>query len=199
MKQVRWAVLLACVAVVACAVPVLAADPGDPQKHVEKLYERLNSLAQKATELPVLHKQIGQELDSVVDWQEMAKLTLASRWTEETEPHRKEFTELLHRMVLNTYVKRFKPGAPAQVSWRGVRKPSGDKVIVATTVKVNKTSADVEYALQPKDGRWQVYDIVVDEASQVQTYKQSFKKVLDREGWDGLMKRMKKAADKKVE
>jgi len=46
---------------------------------------------------------------------------------------------------------------------------------------------------------FRVHDIVVDEASQVQTYKQSFKKVLDRDGWDGLIRRMQKAADKKVE
>ena len=182
-----------------CALPISAGDPGDPQKHVEQLYQRLNGLAQKATDLPTLHKQIGAELDIVVDWPEMARLTLGSRWNEETEPHRKQFTDLLHRMVSNTYVKRFKPGSPAQVAWRGVRKPTPDKVIVATTVLVGKTSADVEYALAVKDGRWQVHDIVVDEASQVQTYKQSFKKVLDRDGWDGLMRKMQKAADKKVE
>jgi ABC-type transporter MlaC component len=43
-----------------------------------------------------------------------------------------------------------------------------------------------------------VYDIVVDDASQVQTYRKNFKNILDKEGWPGLMTRMKKAAEKKV-
>ena len=54
------------------------------------------------------------------------------------------------------------------------------------------------YDLLPRGGQWAVYDILVDDASQVQTYRQSFKKILDKEGWPGLMTRMRKAAEKKV-
>jgi ABC-type transporter MlaC component len=46
----------------------------------------------------------------------------------------------------------------------------------------------------PRDGRWWVYDIVVDDASQLQTYRRSFSKILDKEGWDGLIKRMQRSA-----
>lgn len=172
---------------------------GEPQKFVAGMYDRLNLMTQQAQTLAELHKAIGQELRGIVDYTEMARLTLGQKWTEITEPQKKEFTDLLSRMVLNTYVKRFKPGSPVAIAWTGVRQPGPNKAIVATTIKVKKTSADVEYALLMQDGRWKVYDIVVDDASQVQTYRQSFKKVLDREGWEGLMKRMKKAADKKVE
>lgn len=183
------------------AVPAkaLPGQSGDPQKFVAGMYDRLNLMTQQAQTLVELHKSIGQELQGVVDYSEMARLTLGQKWTEITEPQKKEFTELLSRMVLNTYVKRFKPGSPVAIAWTGVRTPAAGKAIVATTIKVQKTSADVEYALLMQSGRWMVYDIVVDDASQVQTYRQSFKKVLDRDGWEGLIKRMKKAADKKVE
>ena len=186
---------------VALAPEAKAAAPtgpvqADPQKFVAALYERLNQLTQQAANLPALHKSIGQELAGVVDYGEMAKLTLGQKYAEVTEPQRKEFTELLSKMVINTYVKRFKPGSTVEIAWNGVRTPSAGKAVVSTTLKVKKSSADVQYAMLQKDARWRVYDIVVDDASQVQTYKQSFRKILDKEGWDGLIERMKKAADK---
>lgn len=168
----------------------------DPQKFVAALYDRLNQLTQQSANLPELHKNIGQELSGVVDYTEMARLTLGQKYAEVTEPQRKEFTELLSKMVINTYVKRFKPGTAVEIAWHGVRTPSAGRAVVSTTLKVKKTSADVQYAMLQKDAHWHVYDIVVDDASQVQTYKQSFRKILDKEGWEGLIKRMKKAANK---
>jgi ABC-type transporter MlaC component len=171
----------------------------DPQKFVAGLYERLNLLSQQAASLPALHKAIGAELQGVVDYDEMGRLTLGSKAAGQTPAQIKQFTDLLARMVINTYVKRFKPGTAVEIAYNGVRTPTAGRAVVATTIKVKKTSADVQYAMTEASGHWMVYDIVVDDASQVQTYKQSFRKILDKEGWDGLIKRMTKAANKAPE
>ena len=170
-----------------------------PQAFVESLYERLNALAKSAVTLDTLHGKIGDELKLIIDYPEMAKLALGQKWAEIDEAQRKEFLEHLTKMVQNTYVKRFKPGQAIDIRYGAAPKNLPDeRVQIATTITVGKTSAEVHYALLPKAGHWWVYDIVVDEASQVQTYRQSFKKILDKEGWTGLMARMKKAAEKKV-
>ena len=170
-----------------------------PQKFVESLYERHNVLSKASSTLEVLHDKIGQELTGISDSAEMAKLALGPKWLEINESQKKEFVDYLTRMVQNTYVKRFKPGQAIDIQYGAAPKQlPDDRVQVGTTITVGKTSAEVNYALRPFAGRWWVYDIVVDDASQVQTYRQSFKKILDKEGWPGLMTRMKKAAEKKV-
>ena len=170
-----------------------------PQKFVESLYERLNVLSKASSTLDVLHDKIGLELTGIIDYAEMAKLALGPKWLEINESQKKEFVDYLTRMVQNTYVKRFKPGQAIDIQYGAAPKQlPDDRVQVGTTITVGKTSAEVNYALRPFAGRWWVYDIVVDDASQVQTYRQSFKKILDKEGWPGLMTRMKKAAEKKV-
>lgn len=181
------------------ATPNAASSEKDPQKFVAALYARLNTLSQQAVNLAALHKSIGAELQGVIDYTEMAKLTLGPKYATLSSAQAKEYTDLLARMILNTYVKRFKPGTAVEISYDGVRTPSAGRAVVATTIRVKKTSADVQYALTQASGQWMVYDIVVDEASQVQTYKQSFRKILDKEGWDGLIKRMTKAANKAPE
>lgn len=170
--------------------PTMSAQP-----FVEGLYARLGALSKAAPTLDVLHQKIGAELDGVVDYPEMARLALGAKWTEIDAAQKQEFLKYLAGMVQKTYVKRFKPGQDIQIRYAPAPKSLGeDRVQVASTMTVGKTSAEVAYALHPVNGQWRVYDIVVDEASQVQTYRQSFKKILDKEGWPGLMTRMKKAA-----
>jgi len=170
-----------------------------PQKFVEGLYERVNTLAKGAATLAALHGKIGDELKTIVDYPEMARLALGQKWAEIDEGQKKEFLGYLTGMVLNTYVKRFKPGQAINIKYAAAPKQlPEERVQVASTITVGQTSAEVHYALRPMAGHWMIYDIVVDEASQVQTYRQSFKKILDKEGWPGLMSRMKKAAEKKA-
>ncbi len=170
-----------------------------PQKFIEGLYERMNTFSKSAATLDVLHTKIGDDLKSVIDYPEMARLALGQKWTEIDEAQKKEFLEHLTKMVQNTYVKRFKPGQAIDIKYGAAPKLlPDDRVQVVTTITVGKTSAEVHYALRPAQGRWWVYDIVVDDASQVQTYRKNFKNILDKEGWPGLMTRMKKAAEKKV-
>lgn len=181
------------------AAPIGPKKPaGDPQKFIAGLSVKLDQLAKSTSDLAALHKAIGDELRGVIDFAEMAKLTLPSQWDGLQPEQKTEFTQLLTRMVINTYVKRFKPGTPVEISYKQTRSLPGGRSEVQTVLKVKSTSADVNYQLLPGDGRWWVFDIVVDDASQVQSYRQNFAKILGKEGWSGLIARMKKAADKKT-
>jgi phospholipid transport system substrate-binding protein len=41
-------------------------------------------------------------------------------------------------------------------------------------------------------GEWRVYDVVIEEVSLVSTYRKTYGKIVDREGFDGLFARMEK-------
>lgn len=174
-----------------------AAPAGLPQAYIEKLHVKLDGLVKANADLDALHAAIAKELDNALDYGEMAKLTLPAAWDGLQPAQRTEFVALLQKMVQNTYVKRFKPGNPATVTYGPTKPLPAGRFEVQTTISVNKASADVHYLLLAGDGRWAVYDLVVDEASQVQSYRKNFGKILDKEGWSGLITRMKKAAAKK--
>lgn len=175
-----------------------AAAQADPQKHVAAMSERLSALAKAAVNPAALHAAISEELQSAVDWSAMARLTLPSQWETLQPAQQTEFTALLNRMVINTYVKRFKAGTAVDVQYKGVKILGDGRTQVTTAITVNKTSADVAYVMRKGEGCWRVTDIVVDEASQVQSYRQNFGKILTKEGWSGLIARMTKAANKKT-
>lgn len=164
--------------------------------YVKGVYEVMDRTATTSADLDALHKAIGEQMRTFMDYTEMSTRTLGDKqWAGLTPAQRAEFTSLLEAMVQRTYVKRFKPGRAVKITYDPkVRVRKDGRAQVRTTLHVGRTSADVNYSMLPAEGSWKVYDIVVDDASQVHVYRQSFSKILKREGWDGLMKRMRKSA-----
>lgn len=189
------------------AVRVSAAEPTKPtaaavarpdaKAFVQTLHTDLDAVVHKATETAAMHKAIATAMQRHMDYEFMAESILAKRWAPLKPAQKTEFIDLLRRMVEKTYVKRFKPGHQVVVTYADrVREGKDGRVQVRSTITVKRTRADVWYSLRPADGGWRIYDIVVDEASQLRTYKRSFGKVLKKDGWDALISKMKKSASR---
>ena len=163
---------------------------------VKAVYARLLSISGKSVGLTAMHEAIGDEMRTFMDYQEMALRTLGKkRWAGLKDGQRKEFVELLEAMVRRTYVKRFKPGRKISVTYNPkVRISKKGRAQVRTTIHIKRSRAGVDYSMVGTDAGWRVYDIIVDDASQVHVYRRSFSRILKQEGWPGLIKRMKKSA-----
>jgi phospholipid transport system substrate-binding protein len=55
----------------------------------------------------------------------------------------------------------------------------------------------LEYKLLAKEGRWLVYDVITDEQSMVENYRAEFNKIINKESFDALLRRMKKKLEEK--
>ncbi len=179
----------------AAAAPAKPAAPvQEPLEFIRATYKQLDELTRATQGLAALHDKIGDAMQGFMDYDEMARRTLARRWEGLTAKQRAEYVGLLEKMVRESYVKRFEPGKPVEVRWDSrVKRLKDGRAQVRTSVQIGRSSADVAYSMHLNNGAWRVYDLVIDEASQVATYKRSFAKILDKEGWDGLMRRMRKS------
>lgn len=174
---------------------VTAKDPGKPLAFIKGIYAQLNTIAKTSSKKKILHKRIGGEMSRFMDYHAMGRRTLGKKtWTGLSEAQRTEFVGLLSAMVQKTFVKRFKPGTKVTITYAPkVRMKKDGRAQVRTTIRVKRTSASVYYSMIVKGGAWRVYDIIVDDVSQLATYKRSFRKILAKEGWKGLVARMKKS------
>lgn len=170
-------------------------DPGAPLDFIKAVYGKLNTVAQSSQKRAVLHKRIGEQMRQFMDYEALGQRTLGKKtWAGLSEAQRKEFIALLTAMVQKSFVKRFKPGTKVTITYQDkVRMKKDGRAQVRTSIRVKRTSAEVYYSLIVRDGSWRVYDIIVDEVSQLATYKRSFRKILAKEGWKGLVARMKKS------
>jgi phospholipid transport system substrate-binding protein len=191
---------LSTVAMATSQPPVQPKQTVPAKQFVKALHDQMHRLTDSHKQLGALHEAIGSQLVAQVDFAYMGQRILGTKTFSSLKPaQRIEFLALLQKMLVRTYVKRFKPGNAIEVKYADkVRTGKKGRVQVRTEISVNRMRADVWYALigSPTTG-WRIFDIVVDEASQLRTYRRSFRRVLKKDGWDGLMTRMKKSANRK--
>lgn len=179
------------------STPQPAPPTESPTAMIAALSKRLDAESRAAKDVEALRAKIAAELRGLVDYDQMAVLALPSAtWQARSAADRALFIELLGKMFERSYVKRFKPGRTVTVTVEpNARHGKEGRVQVKTKVTVDKTVAEVAYSMRPVDGHWKIYDVVVDDTSQLSTWRKSFSKILDKEGWDGLIKRMRKGSD----
>jgi phospholipid transport system substrate-binding protein len=74
-----------------------------------------------------------------------------------------------------------------------VGEPSnGNEATVKTVIATKKGSeVPVDYRMHLKDGRWLVYDVVIEGVSLVANYRTQFNKIVQTEGFDRLVQRLR--------
>jgi phospholipid transport system substrate-binding protein len=107
----------------------------------------------------------------------------------------------LRDLVERSYLKQVHGNANYQIKYEKETKDGNEATVTATLHTVargKKVKVALEYKLMWKD-RWLVYDVLTDEQSMLENYRAEFNKIINKEGFDALLKRMKKKLDEKEE
>ena len=135
----------------------------------------------------------------VFDYEGLAKATLRDTWDQRSPAERAEFSDVLKVLVQNAYRKNIKKTAGYSVEYLGEQE--GDAGRVVRTIASHKNAGDadkvsIDYVVHPVAGNWKVFDIVTEGSSLVRNYRNQFTKVIKKDGFEGLLKRMKAKRDK---
>src|SRR5262249_27240277 len=113
-------------------------------------------------------KQIAAVLDGMMDYDELAKRSLASHWNDLSETQRREFTEVLKRLVQRNYERNIKNILDYRVEYLG-EDPVSDSVVVHTratsTTNQREEPVAIDYRLSQSGDAWKVLDIVTEGSS----------------------------------
>ena len=55
-----------------------------------------------------------------------------------------------------------------------------------------RTETPLDYKLHLRDGRWKVYDVLIDHVSFVATYRSEFARIIQKESYSALVERLRK-------
>jgi phospholipid transport system substrate-binding protein len=159
-------------------------------------------MKEKQTELAALDKKGGAEsqkkmesvFDSILDYDSLAQSSLRDHWGELTEAERKEFQETLKKLVQRAYRKNLDRTMDYDVRFEGETK-EGESFLVHTTAQSRSNAREepisIDYLLHRPTGPYLIQDIVTEGSSLVSNYQQQFNRIIKKEGFSGLMKRMK--------
>jgi len=194
MKTLRELFLL-CFALLLIAAPAQA-GPG-PEGFVKAKQGELTVLLKQA-KTSATEQKIGAVFDQLLDYDTLAKESLADHWNDRSEPEKKEFHSILKQLVQRNYRKNLRKTLDYEVEYRGESKAK--KGYLVRTVARNKKNPreepiSIDYVLHEVDGKWLVADIITEGSSLVNTYKSQFRRVIKKKGFDGLIKQMKAKLD----
>ena len=140
-------------------------------------------------------RRVAQEL---FDFDEMCRRMLADHWQEGSPYQQGEFVRLFTELIERSYLSGLRTVPPAAITFLG-ETVNGSYAQVKSriaTSRVGETS--VEYRLVDHDGRWAVYDVVLDGVSLVSSYRSQFASILRTSSFARMLEKLqsREPADK---
>jgi phospholipid transport system substrate-binding protein len=140
-------------------------------------------------------KQIARVLDGMIDYDELAKRTMAVHWEDLSLVQRKDFTEVLKQLVQRNYEKSIKGILDYRVEYLG-EEPGTEGATVHTRASSNTDTREdpitIDYQVSSAaQGAFKVIDVVTEGSSLLNNYKNQFHRVIQKDGFEALLKRMK--------
>jgi phospholipid transport system substrate-binding protein len=197
----KKSIVVSIIALAALNVSPVSASAATPletiQTQVDRALEVLRDPALKAESAKATkEKKIWAILDSVFDYTELSKRTLAQHWKKLSPDQQKEFISLFGKLLGGVYMDRIIAYKDEKVVFGKVTNLSDKTAEVQSQVIQSSKSIPIHYRMILKEGEWKVYDVVIEGASLVQNYRTQFREILTNKKPEDLLKQLREKTRK---
>ncbi|MEN8108567.1 MAG: ABC transporter substrate-binding protein [Pseudomonadota bacterium] len=123
------------------------------------------------------------------DFRAMSQRTLATNWKKASDTEKQQFTDLFAQLIQNSYVSKIESYTNETVEYPG-EKLKGRKAVVNTLIITSSAEIPVNYRVYLKNGKWRVYDVIIEGVSLISNYRSSYQQIVKKDGFPGLLARM---------
>lgn len=187
--------LLKVVAGLFCLVAVAQAEVVAPDVLVKNTAEDVLAIVKQDKDIQSGNqKKLLELVDAKVlphfDFERMTRLAVGKSWRTATPEQKQALVTEFRNMLVRTYTAAFTRYRDQSVEVKPFKmQPGDDEVTVKTTiVKQGASSIEVNYEMEKHPEGWKVFDMSVEGASLVATYRGTFATQIQQGGIDGLIK-----------
>ena len=199
--KIKWnfSILFLIIFCLSLLLPATRALAGEATDQVRQTVDAvIDVLKDKELKKPGKEKQRKARLREIIvkrfDFEEMAKRSLALHWSKRTPEEQKEFVSLYSDLLENTYIKKIERYENEKVVYTD-EKIDGLYAMVKTKISSGKEiDIPVDYKIFRKNGKWAVYDIIIEGVSLVNNYRSQFNQIIRSDSYGELIKRLKEKA-----
>ncbi len=184
-----------------CALVMLTpalAFAGPPQQFLDAQVKAVRALlAQKAKAGTPQAAEMDQKLmaivDPVMEFDGLSARALKSHWPSLKDQQKAEFVSLFRELVFRSYLKRVRSAnEDYTIVYEGQEQTGPGKASVTAIAKTKKVEIELVFHLESRPGgKWIAGDIVIDEVSITGNYREQFNKIIKKDGFAGLLKKMR--------
>jgi phospholipid transport system substrate-binding protein len=188
--------------VAALAADSRAAEPKADEGATEALKQRTEeiraSLPPSGDEMtPDVRKRVESIVTKTIDLRGMLESALGSRWKQMTEKQRKRLLAAFESRFRQTSSGDLDPYRSTKIEYRPEVKAADGAVHVPTRVVIKGEPTDITYAMRREKEGWRIVDIIIDGVSTVANYRSSFARVIQKDGVEGLIRRLERGSTSK--
>ncbi len=134
---------------------------------------------------------IKKALSVIFDQHEMAKRSLGRYWNQRTPAEQRQFVDLFATLLENSYAGKIESYNNEKILYlkENIEGNYGEVRSKIITPKQDEYSLDYRLLKEP-NGRWMVYDVVIEGVSLVANYRTQFNKIITAQGYPELIKKL---------
>lgn len=176
--------------------PESTRTPGSPPAPILFLQDHDARVKEILSEAPgdslsaKLRARIKKDINAVFDFAELSRLALGDHWETHSEKERTHFIEtfsgIIEEQNFDSFVRYYREGKIDYLE----EKVEGDKASVIAQVPLKREQIKIEYSLHIIDGRWRVYDLVIDGVSTAEGNRRRYARFIKKHSYEKLIERL---------
>ena len=184
--------ILACLAFL---VPAAAAAQEAPDALVKRVTDEVLTIIKSDKDLQAGNSRKVAELAEAkvlphFDFQRMTRLAVGRNWQQASDAQKEQLVKEFRTMLVRTYSTSLTAYRNQKIDVKPLKMAAADKEVTVRTAVIQQGGPQIpiDYAMEKTDSGWKVFDVVIDGASLVTTYRSTFNEQVQKGGIDGLVK-----------
>ncbi len=135
--------------------------------------------------------RLREAVNPIFDYQEMAKRALGTHWRRRTPAEQEEFVILFRDFLEGIYSDKIDLYGGEKVLFGRQTVDEDFAQVESTIINPKGEEIAVNYKLRRVNGKWKVYDAVVENISIINNYRSQFDRVISGSSYQELVKRLR--------
>ena len=158
----------------------------------EKVNNIITYLRNTSLEKETRNKKIIDEVNTMFDFQLMARLSLGKKWKKIKKKQRKEFVKVFVKRIQRSYLEKLDLYTDEEVIIGDAKQTKKKRAVLTTYLVSEDDKKEMIYKFRKhKKHGWLVYDVNILGVSFIQTYRSQFSGVLKNKSMDELIEDLK--------
>jgi phospholipid transport system substrate-binding protein len=138
--------------------------------------------------------RLKEVVNPLFDYEEMAKRALGSHWRRRSPAEQEEFVKLFRDFLERTYSDKVDLYEGQKVVFGRETIDQDFAQIDSSFINAKGEEFTVSYKLRRADGKWKIYDAVIENISIVNNYRSQFDRVIAKSSYEELKRLLKEKA-----
>jgi phospholipid transport system substrate-binding protein len=138
---------------------------------------------------------LKKTISIIFDYSEMAKRSLGKHWNQRTAAEKKQFTDLFASLLENSYASKIESYNNEKIVYLKETIDGEYAEVKSKVVTAKRDEFTLDYRMINQNGKWMVYDVVIEGVSLVSNYRTQFNKIISSNGYPELVKKLQTKTD----